>query len=101
MIRASTIIRNANRDLAYELVGVLHDEWRAISHRVDVTRVAKKFLGYVAAFIVISLAINVVLVAPRHASDHRYPRHVVVNELHIAVPENLQAFPIEQLVPLP
>src|SRR5512135_3535667 len=101
MIRAPTIIRDVNRDLAYELVGVLRHEWRAISRRVNVTRVAKKFFGYVAAVIIVSLAINVILVAPRHASDHRYPRHVFVNGLHIALPENLQAFPIEQLVPLP
>ena len=100
-MRASTVIQNLNRDLAYELVGVLRHEWRAISRRVNVRRAAKNLFGYVAAVIVISLAVNVILSAPWQASDYRYPRHVVVNGLHIAVPENLRAFPIEQLVPLP
>ena len=100
-MRASTIIQNVNRHLAYELVGALRHEWRVISHRVDVTRAAKNLFGYVAAVIVISLAVNMILSAPWHTSDYRYPRHVVVNGLHIAVPENLRAFPIEQLVPLP
>ena len=100
-MRASTIIQNVNRDLAYELFGVLRHEWRAISHRVHVTRAAKNLFGYVAAVIVISLVVNLILSAPWDISDYRYPRPVVVNGLHIAVPENLRAFPLEQLVPLP
>jgi hypothetical protein len=80
---------------------VLHHEWRAISHQGDVRRAAKKISGYVAAVIGISLAINVILSTPSHESGDRYPAHEVVNGLHIAVPENLRGYPIEQLVPLP
>jgi hypothetical protein len=109
-MRASTIVRSVCRDLAYELVCVNH-ECRAISHQGDVRRAAKKISGYVAAVIAISLAINVILSVPRHASGdrraahsngvHSGAAHSVVNGLHIGLPENLRGYPIEQLVPLP
>lgn len=100
-MRASTIVRSVNRALAYELVCVLRHEWRAMSHQGDVRRVAKKISGYVAVVIASSLAINVILSAPRRESGNRYPVHSVVNGLHIAVPDRLRSFPIEQLIALP
>jgi hypothetical protein len=100
-MRASSIVWSVSRDLTYELVRALDHEWRAIWRQSDVRRVAKKVSGYMVALIAISLAINVVVSAPWHDSGNRYPGHEVVNGLHVAVPENLRGFAIEQLIPLP
>jgi hypothetical protein len=101
-MRVSTVVRVINRNVAHELIGVLHDEWRRpVSHPADVRRAAKKISGYVMAAIIIMLGANVILSAPWHSSDLRSPRLNVRSGLHIAVPETLRSFPIEQFVPLP
>ena len=100
-MRTSTIIWSVSRTLAYELVCVLHQDWRAISHESHVRRAAKTISGCVAAAIGIVLAINMIFAAPWYESQNRHPGHYVVNGLHIAVPENLRSYPIEQLLPLP
>ena len=93
-----TVVRSATRSLVHGFIDVLHQEWGATSH--DVGRALTRVAGYLVAATVISLAIFAMLSAPWQDSDDRYPPRVV-NGLHIVVPENLQRFPIEQLVPLP
>jgi hypothetical protein len=100
-MRTSMIVRSLNRDLAFELFRVLCNEWRAIIRQDGIRRTAKKIAGYLIALLAISLAVNVMISAPSRDSARRYPGHQVVNGLHIAVPENLRGFAIEQLVPLP
>jgi hypothetical protein len=70
-------------------------------HPGDVSRAAKKITGYVAVVIASSLAINVILSAPRHEPGNWRPAQNGVSGLHFAVPDTLRSFPIENLVPLP
>ena len=100
-MRASTIVRTAARDLAYELVKALYHEWRSALRQGNATQAAKKLFGFVAAVISISLAINVILSAPRHELNNRYAGHYAVNGLHVAVPDNFRGIPVEQLIALP
>ena len=100
-MRASSVVRSIRRDLVCELLGALQNESRAALRRTEISRAAKKAAGYIAVVIAAALAINVLLSAPTHESGTPYQTHDAVNGLHIAVPSNLQNFPIEQLVPLP
>jgi hypothetical protein len=88
-------------ELAYEFFRVLHQEWRAAWHQNDATRFVRTFFGWVVAAIAISLATNVIWSAPNEAVAHNPVHHVLNNGLHIAVPDVLRAFPIEQVIPLP
>lgn len=97
-MRTSTVVRAKVHDLAFELISVLYSEWRAALHRRDAMRAAKMISGCIVAAISISLAINVILSAPRHG---RYTGHYAVNGLHIAVPDNFRGIPVEQLIALP
>ena len=100
-MRTSTIIRNTSRNMVYDLVAALYHEWQGVWRQGNVTRPAKKIAGYIAAVIGISLAVNVILSAPRRQLDDRRFGHQVVNGLHIAVPGKFPDLAAEQLLPLP
>ena len=100
-MRTSAVVRTTVRDLAYEFISVLYNEWRAVLCQGNATRTAKKISGYIAAVIGISLAINVILTAAWYASDNSHALHYTVNGLHIAVPDSFRGIPVEQLLPLP
>jgi hypothetical protein len=100
-MQAVTTVRTVSRGLAYELIRVLHQEWRAAWHQGDATRAVKTLFGWIGTVIAISLAITVIWSAPHEAVAHHPAHHVLMNGLHIVVPDVLRAFPIEQFIPLP